>query len=345
MTLHRPTTRRRLLRNGLLAGLSAAAAALQRGVATARDAADPLPSWNPGPAKDAVIDFVRRVTARGEADFVPPGGRIAVFDNDGTLWPENPVPFQLAFVLDELKRLGPEHPKWKENATIQAALSGDLRSILSRGVPALAELLAATHAGMTVEDFEGRVRNWMRTARHPRFGRPYQQLAYRPMLEVLDHLGANRFKTFIVSGGGADFMRVWAEETYGIPPERVIGSYGTLRYEFQDGKPALLKEPKIELVDDKEGKPVAIHRFIGRRPIACFGNSDGDQAMLEWTTVGRSPGLGLIVHHTDAEREYAYDAAPRSTGKLVTALAAASDRGWIVVDMKRDWKTIFLAGS
>lgn len=325
----------------LIGAISVTTATLLPVGATARVAPDPLPSWNEGPAKQAVIDFVRRVTSDGGANFVPPGERIAVFDNDGTLWPENPVPFQLAFVLDELKRLAPEHPEWNENAIIGAALRGDLGTVVAGGIPALAELLAVTHAGMTVEEFEARVRSWMRTARHPRYGRPYNRLAYQPMLEVLEYLHKNQFKIFIVSGGGADFMRAWAEETYGIPPERVIGSYGKLRYEVRDGRPTLLKEAAIELVDDREGKPVAIHRFIGRRPIACFGNSDGDQAMLEWTTVGRAPSFGLIVHHTDGDREYAYDAAPKSTGKLVTALGAAPGRGWVLVDMKRDWKTVF----
>jgi phosphoglycolate phosphatase-like HAD superfamily hydrolase len=314
-------------------------------VAAAAPPPEPLPSWNDGVARQAIVAFVERVTRQGAADFVPPAERIAVFDNDGTLWPENPLPFQAAFILDELKRLAPERPEWQDNPVIAAALAGDVHAIKQGGVPALAELLAATHSGMTVDEFNDRVRGWLDTARHPRFGRPYHELVYQPMLELLDYLRANGFTTYIVSGGGADFMRVWAEDAYGIPPDQVIGSYGKARFELRDGKPVLLKEAGIELVDDKAGKPVGIHRFIGRQPIACFGNSDGDLEMLQWTTIGQSPSFGLIVHHTDAEREYAYDAAPKSSGKLVRALEEANARGWTVVDMRRDWKTIFPAAS
>jgi len=302
---------------------------------------DPLPSWNEGPARRAIVAFVERVTTAGSPDFVPGPERIAVFDNDGTLWPEHPLPFQAAFMLDELERLAPEHPEWADNVAISAALAGDVTSLIAGGPTALAEVVAVTHAGMTVEEFDRRVRAWLDAARHPRFKTPYHDLTYRPMQELLDYLRANGFKTFIVSGGGADFMRVWAEDVYGIPPEQVIGSYGKARFEMIDGQPTLRKEAGIEMVDDKAGKPVGIHRFIGRRPIACFGNSDGDLEMLQWTTIGHRPSFGLIVHHTDAEREYAYDAHSQSTGTLVTALEEAARHGWTVVDMRRDWKAIF----
>ena len=300
-----------------------------------------LPSWNEGDAKATILGFIARTTTPGSADFVPAPERIAVFDNDGTLWPENPLPFQAMFVLDELRRLAPEHPEWQENPAISAALRGEVAAVLRESPGAGAMLIEATHAGMTTDEFAGRVRRWLDAARHPRFDRPYTQLAYQPMLELLDLLRDRGFTPFIVSGGGADFMRVWVEEVYGIPPHQVVGSYGKVRHEVRGDAPVLVKEGGIELIDDREGKPVGIHRFIGRRPVAAFGNSDGDQAMLEWTTIGRSPSFGLIVHHTDAEREWAYDAAPASTGKLVTALEAAPARGWVVVDMARDWKVVF----
>jgi phosphoglycolate phosphatase-like HAD superfamily hydrolase len=302
-----------------------------------------LPSWNEGDAKATILGFIARTTTPGSADFVPVPERIAVFDNDGTLWPENPLPFQAMFVLDELRRLAPEHPEWQENPAISASLRGEVAAVLRDSPGAGAMLIEATHAGMTTDEFAGRVRRWLETARHPRFDRSYTQLAYQPMLELLDLLRDRGFTPFIVSGGGADFMRVWAEEVYGIPPHQVVGSYGKVRYDVRDHAPVLVKAGGIEMIDDREGKPVGIHRFIGRRPLAAFGNSDGDQAMLEWTTIGRSPSFGLIVHHTDAEREWAYDAAPTSTGKLVTALEAAPARGWVVVDMARDWKVVFRA--
>lgn len=304
-------------------------------------AADPLPSWVDGPARTAIVDFVTRTTTPGSPDFLEPAARIAVFDNDGTLWPETPLPFQARFVLDELHRMAGDHPEWKENPAITAALAGDVESVLRSGPGQGVMLLEATHAGMTVEEFRRRVRHWLDTARHPVWGRPYSDLAYQPMLEVLDLLRDHGFTPYIVSGGGADFMRVWAEEVYGIPPNQVIGSYGKVRYELRDDRPVLVKEGGIEMIDDREGKPVGIHRFIGRRPVACFGNSDGDQAMLEWTTIDHPPSFGLIVHHTDAARESAYDAHPPVTGTLVSALEAAPRRGWVVVDMARDWKVVF----
>ena len=305
-------------------------------------AADPLPSWNSGPAKQAILDFVAKVTDPDSKEFVPVPERLAVFDNDGMLWPENPMPFQLSFALDELKRRLPDEPAWKDDPMVQAALAGDLPTLLADHYKGLFHIIDLTGSGMTTEDFADRVRAWFATAKHPRFDRPYDQLAYQPMLEVLEFLRANGFTTCIVSGGGADFMRVFAERVYGIPPEQVIGSYTRTVFELRDSGPVLVKTMKDLFIDDKSGKPVAIHQFLGRRPIACFGNSDGDKAMLEYTTINNPyPSFGLIVHHTDAEREYAYDSSPKSSGKLVEALADAPKRGWIVVDMKADWKKIF----
>ena len=305
-------------------------------------AADPLPSWNSGSAKQAILDFVAKVTDPDSKEFVPVPERLAVFDNDGALWPENPMPFQLAFALDELKRRLPDEPAWKDDPMVQAALAGDLPTLLADHYKGIFHIIDLTGSGMTTEDFADRVRVWFATAKHPRFDRPYDQLAYQPMLEVLEFLRANGFKTCIVSGGGADFMRVFAERVYGIPPEQVIGSNTRTVFELRDSGPVLVKTMKDLFIDDKSGKPVAIHQFLGRRPIACFGNSDGDKAMLEYTTINNPhPSFGLIVHHTDAEREYAYDSSPTSSGKLVEALADAPKRGWVVVDMKTDWKKIF----
>jgi len=305
-------------------------------------AADPLPSWNSGPAKQAILDFVAKVTDPDSKEFVPVPERLAVFDNDGTLWPENPMPFQLSFALDELKRRLPDEPAWKDDPMVQAALAGDLPKLLADHYKGLFHIIDLTGSGMTTEEFTDRVRAWFATAKHPRFDRPYDQLAYQPMLEVLDFLRANGFKTCIVSGGGADFMRVFAERVYGIPPEQVIGSNTRTVFELRDSGPVLVKTMKDLFIDDKSGKPVAIHQFLGRRPIACFGNSDGDKAMLEYTTINNPhPSFGLIVHHTDADREYAYDSSPKSSGKLVEALADAPKSGWILVDMKADWTKIF----
>ena len=302
----------------------------------------PLASWRDNDAKKAITEYVLRVTDEKSPDFVPAPERIAVFDNDGTLWPENPMPFQLAFALDELKRRLPDEPAWKEDAMVQAALEGDLPTLLADHYKGLFHILELTGSGMTTVEFADRVREWFATARHPRFDRPYDQLAYQPMLELLQYLRDNGFKTFIVSGGGADFMRVFSERVYGIPPEQVVGSNARTVYELRDDGPVLVKTLDHLFVDDGPGKPVGIHQFIGRRPIACFGNSDGDLQMLEYTTIDNTrPSLGVIIHHTDAEREYAYDAKPKSSGKLVTALADAPKRGWIVVDMKNDWAEIF----
>lgn len=311
-------------------------------VASPPEGQQPLVSWRDGAAKKAITAFVARVTDEGGPGFVPPAERIAVFDNDGTLWPENPMPFQLAFALDELARRLPGEPAWKDDSMVQAALKGDLRALLDDHYKGLFHILELTGSGMTTVEFSDRVREWFAAARHPRFGRPYDRLVYKPMLELLAYLRANGFKTFIVSGGGADFMRVFSERVYGIQPEQVIGSHTRAVYELRDSGPVLVKTMNDLFIDDKAGKPVGIHQFIGRRPIACFGNSDGDLQMLEYTTINNPrPSFGMLVHHTDAEREYAYDAAPKSSGKLVKALSDAPKRGWIVVDMKTDWSEIF----
>jgi phosphoglycolate phosphatase-like HAD superfamily hydrolase len=305
--------------------------------------ADPLPSWNDGAAKQAILAFIAKVTKAESADFVPLAERIAVFDNDGCLWPENPMPFQVAFAIDELKRRIVSEPELAEEPMVQAALSGDFGKLLAgEHFDGLMQILAITHAGMTADEFGAAVQNWLQTARHPRFKRPYDELTYQPMQELLSLLRANSFKNFIVSGGGADFMRVWVERVYGIPPEQVVGSTARTKYELRDSGPVLIKTLDYLFVNDKQGKPVGIHQFIGRRPILCCGNSDGDQAMLQYTSINNPlPNFGLIIHHTDAEREYAYDAETKSTGKLVEALKEAPSRGWIVVDMQQDWNAVF----
>ncbi len=312
-------------------------------LAAQASAADPLSSWNDTAPKQAIISFVEKVTKEGSPDFVPPTDRIAVFDNDGTLWPENPVPFQLAYALDTLKRQVAEKPELKQDPMIEAAFAGDFAKLLAGPHhDGLLEIVARTHAGMTADQFQKSVEDWVSVAKHPRFKRRYDELTYKPMQQLLAYLRANGFKTFIVSGGGADFMRVWSERVYGIPPEQVVGSSSRTKYELRPGGPVLVKTLDYLFVDDKEGKPVGIHQFIGRRPIACFGNSDGDKSMLEYTTINNPrPSFGLIVHHTDADREYAYDENPKSSGKLVEALKDAPMRGWTVVDMQKDWKQVF----
>ena len=304
---------------------------------------DPLPSWNETAAKKSIVAFVEKVIQVGTSEFVPEPERIAVFDNDGCLWCENPIPFQAAFALDEIKRRIPLEPALNSDPMVQAALAGDIGKLLEgKHHDGLMHILALTHAGMTTDAFNGQVKSWIATAKHPRFGKPYTDLTYQPMQELLRYLRTNGFKTFIVSGGGADFMRVWSEDVYGVPPENIVGSTGSVKIELRDGKPTLVKTLEHLFVDDKEGKPIGIHQFIGRRPIACFGNSDGDQAMLEYTTIGNPrPSFGLIVHHTDADREYAYDANPKSSGKLTSALEVAPKNGWTVVDMKADWKQVW----
>jgi phosphoglycolate phosphatase-like HAD superfamily hydrolase len=303
--------------------------------------ADPLPSWNDGAAKQAIVGFVDRVTEEGSADFVPVDQRIATFDNDGTLWAEQPIYVQFAFAIDRVKALAPDHPEWRETEPFEAALEGDLDALAGVGEKGFLEIIAATHTGMTTEEFSAIAAEWLATARHPRFDRLYTELAYQPMLELLEYLRAEGFKTFIVSGGGIEFMRVFTERVYGIPPEQVVGSSGVVEFELgADGEPVLLKEAAVEFVDDGPGKAVGINRFIGRRPIMAFGNSDGDLEMLQWTTAGDGPRFGLIVHHDDAVREWAYDRAS-PIGRLDQALDLAPTWGWVVVSMKGDWRTIF----
>lgn len=302
---------------------------------------DPLPSWNESPTKKSIIDFVTRVTTEGSPDVVPVPERIAAFDNDGTLWCEKPVYFQVAFAFDRIKAMAPQHPEWKTTQPFKAILHKDMQALAASGENGLLQIMAVTHAGMTTDEFSDAVRDWIANARHPRFNRPYTDLIYKPMLELLTYLRANGFKTFVVSGGGVEFMRPWMERVYGIPPEQVVGSSGVVKFNAGlNGKPKLVKQPKIEFVDDGPGKPVGINRFIGRRPIFAFGNSDGDLQMLQWTAGGTGARFMGIVHHTDAEREYEYDRLSK-IGKLDKALDAAAAAGWTVVDMKTDWKTVF----
>jgi phosphoglycolate phosphatase-like HAD superfamily hydrolase len=305
---------------------------------------DPLPSWNDGATKRALLDFVACATNKDCPDFIPPAERIATFDNDGTLWSEQPVYFQFAFAMDRVKALAAQHPEWKEKEPFSFVLKGDMKGLMATGEKGLLEIVMTTHAGMTTDEFDAIVLDWMATARHPQFKRPYNELVFQPMLELLAHLRANGFKTYIVSGGGIEFMRPWVEKTYGIPPEQVVGSSGKLKYELKDGEPVLIKLPDVNFIDDKTGKPVGIEQYIGRHPVAAFGNSDGDYEMLRWTTAPRKDAsykrFGLIVHHTDAVREWAYD-HPSPIGQLERALNEAKERGWTVVDMKRDWKVIY----
>jgi phosphoglycolate phosphatase-like HAD superfamily hydrolase len=322
------------------ARMIAALFAVAVSVGTAMAQSDPLASWNDGAVKTSITDFVSRVTTQG-SDFVPVPERIAVFDNDGTLWMEQPYYFQLAFAFDRIRALAPKHPEWKDRQPFKGLLEGDLKAALATGEKGILEVMASTHAGMTTDAFSRMVSDWTGSAQHPRFKRPYIQLIYQPMLELMGYLRANGFKTFIVSGGGVEFMRVFAEQVYGIPPEQVVGSSGVVKFRrAEDGTISLIKEAKVEFVDDKEGKPVGINRFIGRRPILAFGNSDGDQAMLQYTAAGPGPRFLGLVHHTDAEREYAYDRRSR-VGTLDKALDEARERGWTIVDMKRDWKVVF----
>jgi len=303
---------------------------------------DPLPSWNEGPTKAAILDFVARTTRQGSSDFVPVLDRIAVFDNDGTLWPENPTPFEVAFALDSAEAMLVRNPALRGKPAYQAAAAGDVGALTANHLKLLVEIILDTHSGQTVDEYRRTVADWIATARHPRFHRPYSECTYLPMQELLRLLRAKGYRTYIVSGGSADFMRVWSERIYGIPPDQVIGTVFKTRYDLKDDRPTLMLLPEISHIDDRAGKPVAIHHCLGRKPIFCCGNSDGDHEMLQYTTIGRRPSFGLIVHHTDPEREYAYDASPKSSGKLVEALTAAPRRGWAVVDMKSDWKYIFM---
>jgi phosphoserine phosphatase len=303
-------------------------------------AADPLPSWNDTAPKQSIISFVEKVTKDGASDFVPAAERIAVFDNDGCLWAEQPMYFQLFFAIDRIKALAPQHPEWKDKEPFVSLLKGDTKAALAGGEQALAQIVMATHAGLTTEEFEKIVTDWITTAKHPKTGKLFTQMVYQPMLELLAYLRANGFKTYIVSGGGIEFMRPWTERVYGIPPEQVIGSTGGLKYEIRDGKPALVKLPEIAHNDDKDGKPIGIQRHIGRRPIFAAGNSDGDLAMLQWTAAGDRTNFCLYVHHTDAAREWAYD-RESPIGKLDKGLDEANAKRWNVIDMKSDWNIIF----
>jgi phosphoserine phosphatase len=310
----------------------------------AEQVADPLPSWNAGAARQSIVEFVSKVTRQGSPDFVPPPERIATFDNDGTLWAEQPMYFQLLFTIDRVKALAPKHPEWKDKEPFASLLKGDVRSALAGGERAMLQIAMVTHAGMTTEEFDKIVKDWIATARHPTTKRHYTAMVYQPMLELLAYLRANGFKTFIVSGGGIEFMRPWTERVYGIPPEQVVGSSIKTKFEMREGRPVLVRLPEINFIDDKEGKPVGIQQQIGRRPIAAFGNSDGDLQMLQWTTAGKGARFALYVHHTDAVREWAYD-RNSSIGRLEKGLDEARLKGWTVVDMKRDWKVIFPFGS
>jgi phosphoserine phosphatase len=303
-------------------------------------APDPLPSWSEGLSKQQIIEFVNSVTKTGGSDYVAPGRRIATFDNDGTLWSEKPKYFQLLFIIDRVKELAADHPEWANTQPFQAILENDMAALKASGMHGVLELAMATHAGMTTEEFEIIVNDWLATARHPGTGKPYNSMVYQPMLELLDYLRANEFKVFIVSGGGLEFMRPWTEAVYGIPPDQVVGSSIETRYEIRDGKPVLVRLPELHFIDDKETKPVAINRFIGQRPILAAGNSDGDFEMLKWTTSGEGKRLGIIVHHTDAGREWAYD-RESSEGRLARGLDEADENGWLIVDMARDWQVIY----
>jgi phosphoglycolate phosphatase-like HAD superfamily hydrolase len=318
--------------------LAWAACALSPAVAHAQ--ADPLPSWADGAARRAIVAFVAGATREAGPSFVPPAERIAVFDNDGTLWSEQPMYFQLAFALERVKAMAPQHPEWRTQEPFKTLLAGDVAGALGQGEKAILGIVGATHAGMTTDEFAESVRAWAATARHPKSGRLYTEMIFQPMLEVLAYLRANGFKTYIVSGGGVEFMRPWAERVYGIPPEQVVGSSAVVRFEMRPTGPVLIKEPKVEFIDDGPGKPVGINRFIGRRPVFAFGNSDGDHQMLQYTAAGAGLRFVGIVHHTDAEREWAYDRQSH-VGKLDKALDEAVARGWTVVDMKKDWKRIY----
>jgi len=319
----------RLLLGLFLASIGAAAAAEAN-----------LPSWQDGPAKGAIVQFVRDVTDESSKSFVPPAQRIAVFDNDGTLWSEQPVYFQAAFMLDRLKAAAPDHPEWRENPAYQALVSRDEAQLARVGMKPVLELLAAANAGMTTEEYGASIKSWLKTAVHPRYKRPYTELVYKPMQELLAYLREHGFQTWIVSGGGIEFMRAWTEASYGIPPQQVIGSIAETRFELQGGEPALVREPKVAFVDDGAGKPVGIYRAIGRRPIAAFGNSDGDLQMLQYAAVGEGRRLAVIIHHDDTEREYAYDRESR-IGRLDKLLDEAKARKWVVVSMKDDWNRVF----
>ena len=303
-------------------------------------AKDPLPSWNDGPAKKAILEFITAVTDEKGKDYVEPAERIATFDNDGTLWVESPMYTQALFAFDRVKELAPQHPEWKTKQPFKGVLEGDMKAVGASGMKGMMEIVMATHSGMTAAEFEQEVFHWLTTTKQPRFKRPYTELIYQPQLELLDYLRANGFRTFIVSGGGMAFMRPISEKLYGIPPEQVVGSSVVAEFQNKDGKPVLVRQPKINFINDKAGKPVGIYQHIGRRPILAFGNADADMQMIEYTMAGDGRRLGLFVHHTDAEREYAYDRKSH-VGTLDKALDRAAAEGWVIVDMKKDWKKVF----
>jgi len=330
-----------LKRNSFLLMMVVMATTAMLAISPAMAQTDPLPSWNDSAPKKAIVAFVEKVTREGSPDFVPVPERIATFDNDGTLWAEQPMYFQFLFALDRVKALAPTHPEWKDKEPFASLLKGDLKAALAGGEKAMLEIVMATHAGMTTDEFERIVKDWLATAKHPKTKRLYTEMVYQPMLELLVYLRANGFKTFIVSGGGIEFMRPWTEKVYGIPPEQVVGSSIKTKFELRDGKPALVRLPELNFIDDKAGKPVGINEHVGRRPIAAFGNSDGDQQMLEWTQAGPGARLMLLVHHDDAVREFAYGSESK-IGTFSDALRTeATKNGWTVISMKNDWKRIF----
>lgn len=302
---------------------------------------DPLPSWNEGQTKKTIISFVETVTNESNPDYIKPADRIAVFDNDGTLWSEQPYYFQLQFALDRVKTLAPEHPEWKKNPVLQAVINDDIGKVLSFGEKGLLEIVALSHSGITTDEFSDAVLTWINTAKHPKTGKQYKEMVYQPMIEVLEYFRANGFKTYIVSGGGVDFMRPWTQEVYGVPAEQVVGSSMKVAFEIRDGKPLLVKLPEINFIDDKEGKPIGIHQYIGKKPVAAFGNSDGDLQMLQYTASNNLKSLCVYIHHTDSVREWAYDRNSH-IGKLDAGLDEASAKNWTVADMKSDWKNIYL---
>lgn len=307
---------------------------------TASQPQDPLPSWNDGPNKQAIIEFVTKTTDQNQASFIPPTRRIATFDNDGTLWSEQPLYFQAIYIFDRIRELAPEHPEWQQKEPYASVLKGDSKSALAGGKQALLEMVMGTHAGVTASEFSESVADWLASARHSGSGKPYTAMVYKPMLELLDYLRDSDFKVFIVSGGGIDFLRVFAEEVYGIPPEQVVGSSLKAKYEIRNGSPVIVKQAEVDFIDDKAGKPVGIHRYIGRRPVLAVGNSDGDFEMLEWTSAGEGPSLAMIVHHDDAKREWAYDRESH-IGRLVRGLDEGPQRGWKIISMKNDWNLIY----
>lgn len=304
-------------------------------------ASDPLPSWNEGATKKSIVDFVTKTTTAGSADFIPVADRIACFDNDGTLWSEQPMYFQMAFVMDRVKALAPQHPEWKDTQPFKAAIEGDVQTALSGGEKSMVDMLIATHAGTTTEEFNKIVKDWIATSRHPKTNQPYTEMVYKPMLELLAYLRSNGYKTYIVSGGGIDFMRPWTESVYGIPPEQVIGSSLKLKYEMRDDGPVVYRLPEVNFINDKAAKPVGIEQHIGRRPVFTAGNSDGDYEMLQWTSTATGyPRFGMLVHHTDEVREWAYDRTSH-IGKLDKGLNDAPKYNWLIVDMKQDWKKLY----